>query len=362
MKTLGLKELCDCIGDAVAMEMAGSWWVCAEIASLTMRGGHGYLELVEKGQKGLLQAKVRATCWSSLWGMLQAYFAEQTGMPLQVGMQVLVEVEVNYHAVYGLSLNIVGIDPQYTMGDLQRQREQTIRRLQEDGVWDMQRSLTLPTLVKRIAVVSSAQAAGYEDFIHQLAAGGFGMETTLFEAVVQGDGAEKSILQALNQIASKADSWDAVVIIRGGGSSTDLGCFDSYEIASHCAQFPLPILTGIGHTKDVSIVDMVVHLPLKTPTAVAAFLIDRMAGLQEQLTRLRQRLQMTAERQILIRKHQLDMLRQRLEMCNPERIYKMGYSVTTVNGKVIRSQAEVAAGQRLVTCLADGEIISEVVK
>lgn len=356
MSTISLRELSDYISEVLAAECAETYWIRAEIASLSIRSGHGYFELVEKSAKGVLQAKARATCWSSLYGMLQAYFKEQTGLALQVGMQVLLEVEVNYHAVYGLSLNIVGIDPQYTIGDMQRQRELIIKRLQNEGVFDMQRSLVLPTLVRRIAIVSSEQAAGYEDFIHQLQASPYTFSTTLFPAVVQGEGAERSIVKALDAICERHDAYDVVVIIRGGGAVTDLGCFDNYEIAAHCAQFPLPVLTGIGHTKDVSITDMVVFMALKTPTAVATFLVERMSQQKEVIERLRQQLKMTAERQILIRKHQLQLLSQRIEMCNPERIYRMGYSLTFVDGKVLRRVADVRVGQVLTTYVHDGEI------
>lgn len=356
MSAISLRELSDYLSEVLAAECAETYWIRAEIASLNVRSGHGYFELVEKSANGTLQAKARATCWSSMYGMLQAYFKEETGMVLQAGMQVLLEVEVTYHAVYGLSLNIVGIDPQYTIGDMQRQRELIIKRLQDEGVFDMQRSLVLPTLVRRIAIVSSEQAAGYEDFIHQLHASPYAFTTTLYPAVVQGDGAERSIVKALDTICERQDEYDVVVIIRGGGAVTDLGCFDNYEIAAHCAQFPLPILTGIGHTKDVSITDMVVLMALKTPTAVATFLIDHMSQQKEVIDRLRQQLKMTAERQILIRKHQLELLGQRIEMCNPERIYKMGYSLTLVNGKVLRHVADVQTGQVMTTYVQDGEI------
>lgn len=359
METVSLYDLCHVIGDVLNEGMPGSCWVRAEIASLSMRNGHAYFELVEKADTGVLAAKARATCWASTYKLLSAYFAEETGETLKVGMQILVEAEVSFHVVYGLSLNILNIDPSYTVGDLARRKLETIRRLQADGIWDLQRSLELPTLIRRIAVVSSPEAAGYEDFIHQLDETPYDIRPRLFPAIVQGEQAEKSIITTLAQINEEAENFDAVVIIRGGGAVTDLGCFDSYELASHCAQFPLPVLTGIGHTRDVSIVDMIAHLPLKTPTAVAAFLIGRFRDAEERITTLRQRLDRTRERQIMVRRHRLELLRLRLENCNPEHIYRRGYSLLTdKDGHVIRSSQDVRSGQHLLTHLADGQVCS----
>ena len=275
MNTLSLSDLCHLIGGILRERMPESYWVRAEVASLQLRNSHAYFELVEKADTGIVAAKARATCWASVYPLLSAYFLDETGEHLQVGMQILIEVELSFHDVYGLSLNIINIDPSYTVGDLARRKQETIRRLQQEGIWDMQRELMLPTLVRRIAIISSAEAAGYEDFVHQLGETPYPIQTRLFPAIVQGERAEQSIIAALGKVYEEADAFDAVVIIRGGGATTDLSCFDGYELSSHCAQFPLPILTGIGHTRDVSIVDMVVHLPLKTPTAVAAFLIGR---------------------------------------------------------------------------------------
>lgn len=360
MSSLSLIELCNRIEEAICDSLQPTYWIRAEIASLTTRGGHGYWELVDKGQSGILSAKVRATCWSSIYGMLQAYFREQTGVNLEVGMQVLVEVEVSFHAVYGLSLNIINIDPQYTTGDLKKQRDLTIQKLQQEGIWDMQRMLRLPSLIKRIAIISSSKAAGYEDFMHQLQASPYAFSTTLYEAIMQGDQAENSLIAALNAAYECADDYDIVVIIRGGGSTTDLTCFDSYEVAAHCAQFPLPIFTGIGHTKDISITDMVAHSALKTPTAVAADLISRMDDQAKILEQWRQRLVQTAQRQILIRRHVLELLNQRLTMRNPEYIYHMGYSLATVDGRVIMSVKDVQPGDIITTHLNDGETQSTV--
>jgi exodeoxyribonuclease VII large subunit len=360
MKQYSLSELTLVINSALSQLQHSTYWVRAEIASVSSRSGHGYFELVEKSPAGMLSAKMRATCWSNLFPMLSAWFAEQTGETLQAGMKVLVECEVTFHPVYGLSLNIVSIDPQYTLGDLARQRQETILRLQSEGYWDLQRELTLPTLTYRIAVVSAAQAAGYGDFCDQLQQSGYRFRTELFPAIVQGERAEGSIIEALQSISAHKDDFDAVVIIRGGGATTDLGCFDSYLLSEACAQFPLPVLTGIGHTRDVSIVDQVAHLSLKTPTAVAAFLVDRMAALDEALQRLKQRLKQVGEKQILIRRHRIELLRQRLQMCSPERIYRLGYSLAMADGRIIRNASELKAGQRLTTHLQSGIVESTV--
>ena len=270
-------------------------------------------------------------------------------------MQVLVEATVDFHAVYGLSLNITNIDPTYTIGDLAKQRQETIAKLLAEGVMDMNKSLALPTIVRRIAVISSESAAGYGDFRHQLEDGGYRFETTLFPAIMQGEHAPKSIIAALDTIANQEEEWDAVVIIRGGGATTDLTCFDDYNLCNHCEQFPLPIITGIGHTKDVSVLDMVSFAPLKTPTAVAQYFVDGRLAQAQRLRDLEQRLRRIAENILLVRRHKIELLTQRLAMCSPERIYKMGYSLVTAGSKVVRSAADLQAGERITTHFLDGE-------
>ena len=349
MATLTLTELCALIGDALDDHLAGSFWVKAEVNSLSRKNGHLYLELIDGNT-----AKMRATCWSGTQELLMAYFEAETGQTLQPGMAVLVEAEIKWHAVYGLSLSIVGIDPSYTLGDIARQRQQTIARLQADGLIDAQQLLPLPTLIRRIAVISSPHAAGYEDFKHQLDNSGFRFETQLFGATMQGDNAAKSILAALDEITG----FDAVAIIRGGGATSDLSCFDDYTLCAVCAQFELPILTGIGHTRDIAILDLVAHEALKTPTAVAEWLIHRMQEQENRITELLTRLQRTAERQILIRRHRIELLEQRLAACNPERIYRMGYSLLTKDGHPVRSVHDLLPGDRITTHLADGSVES----
>lgn len=383
MKQYTLSELCSCIDEALSMELNDTYWVRAEIASLTERG-HCYMELVEKAKNNAIAAKLRATCWQHVYHLLSAYFANETGQTLAVGMQVLLQVEVSFHAVYGLSLNVVGIDPTFTLGDLARQRQLTIQRLQEDGVMDLQRSLPLPLLPRCVAVISAADAAGYGDFCHQLQSnsGGFCFRTQLFPAVMQGEQSPASIIAALQQIAATAELYDLVVIVRGGGATTDLRNFDDYSLAFHCANFPLPIIAGIGHTRDVSVVDMVVHTSVKTPTAAAEWLIAAMQAQADRLGELQLRLQRVV--QMAIRKQhskldalwqslrfatqgrlhrqrtQLEFLEKTIALHSPERIYRMGYSLTTVNGKIVKSINDVKAGEQLLTHTADGVIQSEV--
>lgn len=361
MESLSLRELCELIRLSIEHTMPERYWVRAEIASLSQRGGHAYFDLVDKGQDAQMAAKVRATCWASTYHMLSAYFREESGQMLQTGMQILVEVEVNFHPVYGLSLNILNIDPTYTIGELARQRQETLRRLQEEGVMELQHELSLPTLVRRLAVVSSPQAAGYEDFVHQLesAVPGY-FHIALYPALMQGEQSAMSIIHALDTIYGHMDDYDAVVIIRGGGATTDLSSYDNYDLASHAAQFPLPIITGIGHTRDMSILDMVAYLSLKTPTAVAAYFLDRLMKERDRLMDLRTRLLRTADRQIMLRRHQLELLSQRLESCSPERIFARGYSLVTHNGQVVKSVHELKKGEVMETHLKDGVVVSVV--
>ena len=383
MKQYTLSELCDCINGVLSVELGDAYWVRAEIASLTERG-HCYMELVEKAKNNSIAAKLRATCWQHIYHLLAAYFANETGQTLSVGMQVLLQVEVSFHAVYGLSLNVVGIDPTFTLGDIARQRQQTILRLQEDGVMDLQRTLSMPLLPRRVAVISAADAAGYGDFCHQLQsnAAGFMFRTQLFAAVMQGEQSPASIIAALERIAAAVEAYDVVVIVRGGGATTDLRNFDDYSLAFHCANFPLPIIAGVGHTRDVSVVDMVVHTSVKTPTAAAEWLINAMQEQADRLGELYLRLQRVAQMAIRKQQNKLDhlwqslrfLMQQRLHrqrtqlelwektiaLHSPERIYRMGYSLTTINGKVVKSIRDVKAGEELLTHTVDGVIRSEV--
>ena len=383
MQTYSLKELCEWIQDAMESDLPDRYWVRAEIASMSVRG-HCYMELIEKADNGILAAKVRATCWSNMYGLLSAYFTQETGESLHVGLQVLLEVSVEFHSVYGLSLNVWNIDPTFTIGDLAKQRQATINKLQLDGVMELQQALELPSLVRRIAVVSSSEAAGYGDFCDQLKNNrfGFDFQVQLYPAVMQGDTASRSIVNALSAIADQEEEWDVVVIIRGGGASTDLSCFDDYELANHCAQFPLPIVAGVGHTRDVSVVDMVVYSSVKTPPAAAVWLIDRVAVQVERVGGMQLRLQkavqgkiarernrvlvmeqrmINAVRRMVVREDgKLNLWRKTIDLHSPEHIFKMGYSLTTANGKIVRSSKDVREGDVVETYLQDGMIQSVV--
>ena len=251
-------------------------WISAEISELKVnRSGHCYLNLVEKGATdGAPRAEARAVIWKSAYLPMASMFEAATGATLRAGLRVLVRVVVTYHEIYGFSLQIIDIDPRYTLGEIERRRRETIARLQQDGVWDMNRELELPRPTLRIAIVSSDTAAGYQDFMNELGRSTYRFQTTLFRSLMQGDAAEESIVAALTEIAQREEDFDVVAIIRGGGSTSDLALFDSYLIASYVAQFPLPIFSGIGHDKDVSVVDMVAHTSLKPPTAVATKLVE----------------------------------------------------------------------------------------
>jgi len=272
-------------------------WVVAEISEMTVnRSGHCYLELVEtQGGSDSVLARCRATIWSFTFRMLKPYFETTTGQSFSQGIKVLLQAKIEYHEVYGFSLNIRDIDPVYTLGDLARQRREIIRRLEDDGVFEMNKELEMPLVPQKIAVISSPTAAGLQDFLDQLHNNPhqFIFYTKLFPALMQGNDAPHSIMNALEQIFEYEEWFDVVVIIRGGGAQLDLACFDQYELAFHVAQFPLPVITGIGHDKDDTVVDMVAHTRMKTPTAVAEFLISgalrfsqELAEMEKQFTQL----------------------------------------------------------------------------
>jgi exodeoxyribonuclease VII large subunit len=275
-----LYELNERIKDAISVSFSQPLWVKAEISEIRENAnGHCYLELIEKDAKSdRITVRNKATIWSFTYRMLKPYFEGATGEQLHAGMKILIACTVEYHELYGLSLNISDIDPTYTLGEVALRRQQIINQLQEEGIADMNKELDLAIVPQRIAIISSATAAGYGDFLDQLQGNSFGYTFYhhLFPAIMQGDRSEQSLIEALDGIYRHIDRFDAVVIIRGGGATADLSCFDRYSLAAHCAQFPLPILTGIGHQRDNTILDMVAHACLKTPTAVAEFLINRM--------------------------------------------------------------------------------------
>lgn len=383
------------------------YWVTAEIADCkTNASGHCYLELIEKkaGSDKLL-ARQKAVIWSNVWFLLSSQFQLTTGTPLARGQKVLVEVSLSFHELYGMSLVITDIDPAYTLGDWAKRRQEILLRLKEDGVLDLNKELPWPLLPQRLAVISSATAAGYEDFCQQLKESGFAYDWKLFPALVQGEQAESSILQALDAILDELHRFDVVVLIRGGGATADLSCFDSYELCAALAQFPLPVLTGIGHERDESVADLVAFKALKTPTAVAEFLNRKMTDQWEQLSDYASRLKWMAAESVhrqqlglqdcLMRaklltnkslheqqqwlstlqerlhhrsllplqqaKHRLELLKSELRLYNVEEQLKRGYSLTLRQGKIVKSVTALTAGDLIETRFRDGVLRSQVI-
>lgn len=315
METVTLLELTSLVGKTIESELSGYWWVQAEISSISGGGpgAHCYMELVQKDQSGrTFLAKIKANIWASVFARIRARFESATGQRLQVGMKVLLQVEVRYHEVYGLSLVVNDIDPTFTMGDMARRRREILAQLEADGVIGLNRELPMPPLPQRIAIVSSATAAGYGDFCNQLASNpyGFSFTTQLFPALMQGDGAESSVVQALNAIVRQRDSWDVVVIIRGGGSVSELSCFDSYLMAMNIANFPLPVITGIGHERDDTVVDVVAHTKVKTPTAAAELLLAMVLDTAQNLESMARRLAKAVDGRMNMEKMRLQTLSQ----------------------------------------------------
>jgi len=278
IKHISLSELQSLIKKGIANSHPMPYWVVAEISELKVNySGHCYLEIVEKGgENSVPKAKANAVIWKNHYAMIGSYFHTATGGNLCAGIKILVKVTVNYHELYGMSFQITDIEPSYTLGDIEAQRRETIERLKKEGIYDMNRETDLPAVLQRLAVISSVQAAGYQDFMNELGqnAPGYTYHISLFQSTMQGHETEESVISALDAIAEQMDDFDAVIVIRGGGSQSDLAAFNGYRLTSHLAQFPLPILTGIGHDKDQSVADLVAHTPLKTPTAVATFLTE----------------------------------------------------------------------------------------
>lgn len=286
-----LFELNEMVRQVLETGMPDEYWVEAELSEVREVRGHCYMELIQKDEHSHTPiAKASAKCWSRQWMLIRPYFERMTGQRLHAGLKVLLKVVVNFHEAYGFSWIVVDIDPNYTMGDMARKRLEIIQKLKEEGVFDMQKELAIPMFAQRIAVISSANAAGYGDFCNQLSDNehGYLFSTQLFPAIMQGEQVEGSVIAALNQINRQADHFDVVVIIRGGGATSDLSGFDTFDLAENVANFPLPIITGIGHERDESVLDLVANTPLKTPTAVAAFLIDHLAAVDERIEEARQ--------------------------------------------------------------------------
>ena len=293
VKSLTLFELNSLVRSAVELTLADDYWVEAELAEVRERGGHCYMELVQKNADGATTvARASAKCWRSAWSLVRPHFERVTGEPLHAGMKVLMQVHAQFHENYGFSWIVTDIDPTFTLGDMARKRLETIRRLKAAGVFELNKELTLPLFAQRVAVVSSETAAGYGDFCNQLAANpyGFGFSVRLFPAIMQGERTERSVISALNAINAEADSFDCVVIIRGGGATSDLSAFDSLALAENVANFPLPVITGIGHERDESVVDMVANMRAKTPTAAATLLVDNLKRTSDRIAAAQDRM------------------------------------------------------------------------
>ena len=389
-----LRQLNLMVRDAIEMQLPDEYWVEAELSECRERGGHCYMELIEKDeQTNTPIARASAKCWRQTWQMVQPHFEHVTGQPLHAGLKVLLRVYAQFHETFGFSWIVTDIDPTYTIGDMARRRQEIIRQLKEEGVFDLQRELHIPMFAQHIAVISAAGAAGYGDFVHQLEDNdyGFKFDVQLFPAIMQGEQVEQSIIAALNKIyeanalvGSPTDRFDCVVIIRGGGATADLSGFDTLALAENVAQFPLPIITGIGHDRDESILDMVSNTRVKTPTAAAALLIDnllqvltridsaqqrlttaisqRFANQKERLSSMQTIIPVLAQRILSNAKHRLEMLELQLQGYDPQLLLRRGYSITLHNGRAVRDPKQLKAGDEIETRVEHGSIISTVKK
>lgn len=424
-KALTLYELNSLVRETIEEELHQEYWVEAELSEVREVRGHCYMQLVqydrseEGGKRKRYEntpiAQASAKCWQSSWQLLRPYFEKETGQRLHAGMKVLLQVYANFHETYGFSWIVTDIDPTYTMGDMARKRQEIIRVLKDEGVFDLQKELPLPLFCQRIAVISSANAAGYGDFVNQLENNeyGFRFHTRLFPAVMQGEDVEKSVIAALEQIfrgsgdmeaRGNENTFDCVVIIRGGGATADLSGFDTLALAENVANFPLPIITGIGHERDESILDMVSHTRVKTPTAAAAFLIDHLKEVlevlndaQERITRyaqqklstldaqlsvvaeaiprlfsvvktrqdarldsMQEKMTMLIERRLETEQHRIQLVSEKVKSLDPTLLLHRGYSITLRNGKVVKDVSVLRAGDELETRLAHGSVRSKV--
>ena len=407
METLSLYELNRLIRITLREGMPDTYWVQAELSEVREAyNGHCYIELVQKAERGnTLLAKARGTIWANIYKMLKPYFEKETGQAFTAGIKVLLQVSVEFHEQYGMSLTVHDIDPTYTLGDMARRRREILMQLEDEGVLTLNKELPMPVLPQRVAVISAASAAGYGDFCDQLVGNpyGFVFYPKLFPAVMQGDRVEETVIAALDRIAAERDEWDVVVIIRGGGATSDLSGFDTYALAANSAQFPLPIITGIGHERDDTVLDMVSHTRVKTPTAAAEYLIAALtdtaaklddlvesltAGVTERMHReekrieqlaqripalfsvlytkqmyrieqIEQRIQTTLQQTLIKHTHRLELIEKILEGASPKQILQRGYTITRCEGRVVRDVALLPESAVLTTEFADGEVKSK---
>ncbi len=405
---LSLTELQLIIKDSLYLALPDMYWVVAEISEIKENyNGHCYLELVEKHPDEIsIRSRVKAVIWSSRYRFIKSFFENSAGESLRDGLKILVRVKIEYHEIYGLSLVINDIDPAYTIGEMALKRQQILKKLEDEGVLTMNKDLDFPVIPQRIAVISSVNAAGYTDFMKHLKENSFGYVyyTALFETPMQGKETESGLIKALDRIASQLDKFDLAVIIRGGGSQTDLSWFDNYNIAYYITQFPLPVITGIGHEKDLSVTDIVAHRSLKTPTAVADFLIDCMYNAENHLvdlsneitdrsmlmlekskkkietahlrlipvaraqlslngtaiTRKKEILASTSKNWLSIINNQLAGFNNSLKILDPENVLKRGYTITSMNGKILKKSNQLKKDDVLDTKFSDGSASSKV--
>lgn len=402
---LTLFELNRLVREVLECEMPNEYWVEAELSECRESRGHCYMELIQKEEHSATPiAKASAKCWASKWMLIRPYFERITGQQLHAGMKVLLKVYPQFHEAFGFSWIITDIDPTYTLGDMARKRQEIIRQLKEEGVFDLQKELELPLFCQHIAIISSKSAAGYGDFCNQLDNNpyGFQFKTRLFPAIMQGEEVEQSIIQALNQINDLQDDFDCIVIIRGGGATSDMSGFDTLLLAENVANFPLPIITGIGHERDETILDMVSHTSVKTPTAVAALLIEnlksvldaindaqvhltscvqqKLSTLSNQLTTIQEtiprlfsivktrqearleafeaKFPMLIERRLTAEKHKIQLIEEKTKALDPRLLLRRGYSITLFKGKAVRNPQSLKAGDEIETHLEKGTIKS----
>lgn len=402
-KRYSLLELNRMVRESIECEMPEEYWVEAELSECRETRGHCYMELIQKDELSATPvAKAPAKCWANKWLTIRPYFERITGQQLHAGMKVLLQVYPQFHEAYGFSWIVNDIDPTYTIGDMARKRQEIIKKLKDEGVFDLQKELQLPMFCQRIAVISSQTAAGYGDFCNQLADNpySFKFETQLFPATMQGEGVEQSIINALERIYDT--DYDCVVIIRGGGATSDMSGFDTLALAENVANFPIPIITGIGHERDESILDMVSHTRVKTPTAAAALLIEHLKEVldvidssqdritryaQQKLTTLNsqlaivsesiprlfslvktrqeskldifeQRMRTSIDRRLTSESHKLELISEKLKALDPTLLLARGYSITMHNGHAVRDASSLAPGTEIETRLAKGTIHS----
>lgn len=408
INAISLYELNNVVRGILSEAFDKTLWLLAEMSDVRVnQNGHCYLEFIERdtNNKNII-AKARGSIWANVFKLLKAYFETETGQAFASGLKVLVQVSIEFHELYGYSLNVQNIDPTYTLGDQAKNRALILKQLEEEGVLWLNKELSLPSICNRIAIISSPTAAGYEDFCNQLENNndGFTFYTHLFPAIMQGERTETSIIEALDKIYTNAEYFDAVVIIRGGGATSDLSAFDSYLLAANCAQFPLPIITGIGHERDDTVLDAVAHTRAKTPTAVAEFLISQiqntatyLCNLQDtinkkinqqlsdekihlstlmtrysyltkdrnkdqinRLNTLKERLKRIVKEKIIEDKHRLSTIEQHLKLSSPENILKKGYSLTLKNNQIVKKSSDLSEGDTIVTRFYDGDRISQI--